>query len=165
MEHSKEQLEIIEKYEKSVDLEVLAFVKDVMNGEDRLNYITVAFMPNQAAERIERLTGKKVEGSRVVLDINAVKHIENRHGVNGKQDHSMQNIEDIARIGYVIMNYDDVSYDGILSPGYTDESGNPAPMVKISKQINGTYYVIEAVNSSKKRKNYIVTAYITKIKE
>ncbi len=68
MEHSKEQLEIIEKYEKSVDLEVLAFVKDVMNGEDRLNYITVAFMPNQAAERIERLTGKKVEGSRVVRD-------------------------------------------------------------------------------------------------
>ena len=35
-------------------------------------------------------------------------------------------------------------------------------MIQISKRIDGTYYVIEAVNSSKKKKNYIVTAYISK---
>ena len=153
---------IIEKYRSSTDIDVMEFVKGVLNGEDRINYITIAFMSDSASERIEKLTGKRVEGSRVVLDINAIKHITNRHGQNGQQDHSMENIEDIARMGYVIMNYDDITYDGITTTGYLDEEGKAAPMVKISKRIDGTYYVIEAVNSSKKKKNYVVTAYITR---
>lgn len=37
-------------------------------------------------------------------------------------------------------------------------------MIKISKRIDGTYYVVEAVNSSKKKRNYVVTAYISKQK-
>ena len=148
------------RYQGSTDSDVLEFVKSVMNGEDKINYITIAFMPDSAVKEIEKLTGKKVKGSRIVLDINAINHIRNRHGENGKQDHSMKNIEDIARMGYVIMNYDKISYDGITTTGFLDEEGKASPMIKISKQIDGTYYVIEAVNSSKKKKNYIVTAYI-----
>ncbi len=72
----------------------------------------------------------------------------------------MQNDKDIARKGYVIMNYDTITYDGITTTGFLDEEGNASPMIKISKRIDGTYYVIEAVNSSKKKKNYVVTAYI-----
>ena len=68
---------------------------------------------------------------------------------------------DIARMGYVIMNYDEISYDGITTTGYLDEKGEPSPMIKMSKRIDGTYYVIEAVNSSKKKKNYVVTAYMS----
>lgn len=162
--HTEKELAIIEKYKASTDEEVLEFVKGVLNGEDRLNFITVAFIPDSAAAKIEELTGKHVEGSRVVLDINAIKHIDNRHGSNGQQDHSMENIEDVARMGYVIMNYDDISYDGITTTGYLDEQGNAAPMIKISKRIDGTYYVVEAVNSSKKKRNYVVTAYISKQK-
>ena len=33
---------------------------------------------------------------------------------------------------------------------------------EISILIDGTYYVVEAVNSSKKKRNYVVTAYISK---
>ena len=165
MPHTKEETAIMTNYENATDPEVLEFVKGVLNGEDRLNYITVAFMPDSAVSQIEKLTGKRVQGSRVVLDINAIKHIENRHGENGKQDHSMKSVEDIARMGYVIMNYDNISYDGITTTGYLDEEGNASPMVKISKQIDGTYYVIEAVNSSKKKKNYVVTAYIQQSKK
>ena len=157
--HTEKELAIIEKYKASTDEEVLEFVKGVLNGEDRLNFITVAFIPDSAAAKIEELTGKHVEGSRVVLDINAIKHIDNRHGSNGQQD-----LEDVARMGYVIMNYDDISYVGITTTGYLDEQGNAAPMIKISKRIDGTYYVVEAVNSSKKKRNYVVTAYISKQK-
>lgn len=160
--HTPEQEKIIEEYKKAIDSEVRDFVEDVINGNDKINYITVAFLPDNASKRIEEITQKHVEGSRVVLDINAVKHILNRHGENGKQDSSMSNIDDIARIGYVIMNYDDIEYKGITTTGYLDETGNPSPMIQISKRIDGTYYVIEAVNSSKKKKNYIVTAYISK---
>lgn len=35
-------------------------------------------------------------------------------------------------------------------------------MIKMSKRIDGTYYIIETVNSSKRKKNYIVSAYIKK---
>ena len=98
-----------------------------------------------------------------MLDINAVKHILNRHGKGGSQDQSMMNIDDIARIGYVISNYDSIEYDGITTTGYLDEMGQPSPMIKISKRIDGTYYVREAVNSSKRKKNYIVTAFISKV--
>ena len=160
--HTPEQEKIIEEYKNAIDSEVRDFVEDVINGNDKINYITVAFLPDNASKRIEEITQKHVEGSRVVLDINAVKHILNRHGENGKQDSSMSNIDDIARIGYVIMNYDDIEYKGITTTGYLDETGDPSPMIQISKRIDGTYYVIEAVNSSKKKKNYIVTAYISK---
>lgn len=162
MEHTAEEQELLKKYEASTDTEVLDFVTNVLNGEDKLNYITVAFLSEKAAAEIERLTGKKVEGSRVVLDISGIQHIEKRHGKYGKQDHSMEKNEDIARMGYVIMNYDAIEYDGITTTGYLDEEGKPSPMIKISKKIDGTYYVIEAVNSSKKKRNYVVTAYIHK---
>ena len=165
MEHTTEELELLKKYEASTDTEVLDFVTNVLNGEDKLNYITVAFLSETAAAEIEKLTGKKVEGSRVVLDISGIQHIEKRHGKDGKQDHSMEKAEDIARMGYVIMNYDAIEYDGITTTGYLDEEGKPSPMIKISKKIDGTYYVIEAVNSSKKKRNYVVTAYIQNKKE
>lgn len=165
MEHSQEKLYQIKKYENSTDMEILEFVKGVLKGDDKLNYITVGFFSDAAANEIEKITGKKVFGSRIVLDINAIKHIDNRHGLNGKQDQSMSNLEDIARMGYVIMNYDTISYDGITTKGYLDETGQASPLIKISKKIDGRYYVIGAVNSSKKRKSYVVTAYISKQKE
>ena len=74
----------------------------------------------------------------------------------------MKNVEDIARMGYVIMNYDEITYDNVTTKGYLDENGQPSPMIKLSKKIDGTYYVIEAVNASKKKRIYVVTAYINK---
>ena len=161
----QEYMKTVEDYRNSIDVEVLEFIKNVLNGDNRMKYVTVAFIPDSAAKTIEELTGKHVDGNRVVLDINAIKHIENRHGTNGKQDSSMKNIEDLARIGYVIMNYDDINYEGLTTTGFLDENGNASPMVLISKRINGTYYVVETVNASKLKKNYIISAYIEHTKK
>ena len=157
---NRDYAKIKQEYREAVDADVKGFVEDVIQGKDKINYVTVAFLSKDASSLIKELTEKDVEGSRVVLDTNAVIHILNRHGVNGKQDQSMMNIDDIARIGYVISNYDRIEYDGRTTTGYLDENGKPSPLVKISKRINGTYYVIEAVNSSKKKKNYIISAFI-----
>ncbi len=162
MEHTEKEKKVIKEYEESVDPEVLNFVKAVMDDSERLNYVTVAFLSDSAAGEIERITGKKVYGNRVVLDVNGIKHIEKRHGENGQQDHSMSNEEDIARMGYVITHYDDIMLVDDTTTGYLDENGLASPMVKICKRIDGTYYVIEAVNSSTKKKNYVVSAYISK---
>lgn len=153
---------IYAEYKNAVDNDVRDFVNNVISGNDMINYITVAFLSGEASDRIEELTRKHVEGNRVVLDTNAIKHIINRHGKDGLHDNSMSDTDDIARIGYIIMNYDNISYDGNTTTGFLDENGEPSPTITISKRIDGTFYVIEAVNSSKRRKNYIITAYISK---
>ena len=154
--------ETIKQYKESTDQDVLDFIDSVMNGSNITNLITVAFIPDAAAKEIEILTGKKVEGNRVVLDANAVRHIEKRHGVNGKQDSSMKDTKDVARMGFVVSNYDEITFSGLTTTGYPDEKGMASPMVRISKKINGTYYIVEAVNSSKHKKNYVVSAFIQK---
>ena len=153
---------IPKEYENSVDQDVLDFVNGVIDDRTQLKYVTVAFLSERASEDIKNLTGKETKGNRIVLDTNAVKHIVNRHGVNGKQDNSMQSAEDIARMGYILMNYDGISFQGQTTPGYSDENGEPAPLVQFQKKINGTYYIVETVNSSKGKRNYVVTAYISR---
>lgn len=158
--HTPQQMKTIEEYTRSVDMDVLNFIEDTIKGIDRMNYITVAFFTSEATQTIKRLTSKNVEGSRIVLDMNAVNHIINRHGSNGSHDHSMMDTKDLARIGYVLSNYDTIEFNGVTTTGYLDENCEPSPMIKISKRIDGTYYVIETVNSSKRKRSYIITAYI-----
>ena len=74
----------------------------------------------------------------------------------------MSDTADIARMGYVIMNYDEITYNGETSFNHIDEEGKPAPMVQFSKRIDGTYYVVQTVSEVKSKRNYIVTAYIKK---
>ena len=165
MEHTEEQKRIMDEYNNSSDQDVIDFISDIRSGKDKLNYVTVAFISEEASEEIFKLTGKKVAGNRVVLDKNAVRHIENRHGTNGKQDQSMKDINDIARMGYVIRNYDEIQYDGLTTTAHPDENGKPSPMISFSKRIDGTYYVIETVNEVKTKRNYVVTAFIKSSKE
>ena len=162
MDHTKDEKKIISDYQAAADGDVLDFINEAEGGSAVRKYVTVAFLSGDAAQRIKDLTGKEVDGNRVVLDINALRHIQKRHGKEGQQDHSMCDPNDIARMGYVIMNYDDISYDGKTTTGYTGEFGEPAPLVQISKRIDGTYYVIETASSQKNRKNYVVTAFIGK---
>ena len=159
MLHTKEELEIIQKYNDSVDIDIVDFVKRVYQGETP-NPITVGFLTEKTAQEIESLTGKKVYGNRIILDNNGVIHIKNRHGKDGEQDESMANIEDIARIGYVLANYDKIEFNNEYAQGYVDANGKLAPKVILSKKIDGTFYIIEAVSDAKKHKNYIVSAYI-----
>ena len=50
------------------------------------------------------------------MTTNAVEHIEKRHGENGVHDQSMKNPNDLARIKFVIQNYDNVE-DGRKASG------------------------------------------------
>lgn len=160
--YTDEQKKIIKEYNNSVDETVRLFVEGIMSGRNTAKYIVVAILSENTSKKITDLTGKKVDGNKVVLDVNAVKHIINRHGENGAQDQTMMDPEDIARMGYVISNCDLIEYAGISSYGYLDENGKPSPMIRLSKRIDGTYYVVEAVNSSKRKVNYVVTAFIQK---
>ena len=52
------------------------------------------------ALKIFELTGLTVLGNRIVLGADDVRHIIKRHGKAGKADHSMEDINDIARLCY-----------------------------------------------------------------
>ena len=80
----------------------------------------------------------------------------------------MANPEDLARIPFIIHNYDNIelltTHNGepVLSSEYRNSDDTPAKMLRMSKKINGVYYVVEAVPESKYKKIWVVSAYISK---
>lgn len=159
MGHTKEELEIMENYKNAIDEEVVDFVNHINSGTGNVS-VTVGILTEKAAKEIQRVTGKMVYGNRIVLDENGLNHIKNRHGEKGKSDESMKDVNDIARIPYVLANYDNIEFHGEYATGYVDANGKLAPKVIISKRVDGIYYIVEAVSDAKKHKNYIVSAYI-----
>ncbi|MBO4445426.1 MAG: hypothetical protein IKT04_02690 [Clostridia bacterium] len=153
-------MDIKEKYVESVDDEVLSFVYDVASGGDS-HCVTVGFVNEEMATQIETLTGLSLGCNRILLTSDAVKHIIKRHGENGQADHSMADYKDIARICYVLNNYDEIFYTGEKSYSLLTKDGERAPHIVISKKIDGFYYVIEAVSDGKKKQNNVVTAFRT----
>ena len=155
--------ETIANYKKAIDDEIVNFVLDVMSGRDVVP-LTVGFVSEKMATRIYELTSIETEGNRIVLGADDVRHIINRHGPSGSADQSMKDIADIARLSYVLSNYDAVELANHCSRKYKTKEGKRAPQVVISKRVNGTYYVIEVVSDSSKRRNVVSSAYLQKVK-
>ena len=150
------------EYEKSVNGSLLQFVRDVKNKVIGMTSYKLSDVQPREAEDVRELTGIDVSGYEHVLRSNTVEHIEKRHGANGNADHSMANEDDMARIGYVLNNYDSVQLSKEKSNSYKNADNTPAQTIIYRKRVNGDYYVVEAVPDSKAKKLQIVTAYKTK---
>lgn len=80
----------------------------------------------------------------------------------------MKSLEDVARTGWVLENYDSVELlensDGSprVSEAYRDRMYNPDMLIRYKKQLDGSVYVVEAVGESKWKKLWLVSAYIQK---
>ena len=170
--HTPEMRRTIAEYQAAVDSGMVAFVKKVMgmqnrNAASKLN-LPLSEVGQDAVSKINRLTGVNVAGYRHNMNGSAVNHIAERHGQAGKSDTSMANIEDIARIQYVLDRYD--SLVPVLTPegnpdvtyAYHNSDGSPAKLVKYGKRIDGTYYVVEAAPDTASKKLQIISAYIQK---
>lgn len=158
--HTPEQLKQMQEYYNSVDDSIVNFANKVRNKE-YVKPIEVATVSNEAAQKIEELTGISAANNKIVLDKSTIEHIDAHHGINGLSDHSMADDETLARIGYVLNNFDDCQ----LGKGTTGKvrlaSGEQAPKVIFSKKVDGTYYVVEAVTDAKTKTNRVVSAYTT----
>ena len=170
--HTPEMQRTIAEYQAAVDPGIAAFVKKIMgmrnrNATSKLN-LPLSEVGQDAASKINRLTGVNVAGYRHNMNGSAVNHIAERHGQAGKSDTSMANIEDIARIQYVLDRYDSLA--PVLTPegnpdvtyAYHNSDGSPAKLVKYGKRIDGTYYVVEAAPDTASKKLQIISAYIQK---
>ena len=170
--HTPEMQRTIAEYQAAVDPGIAAFVKKILgmrnrNATSKLN-LPLSEVGQDAASKINRLTGVNVAGYRHNMNGSAVNHIAERHGQAGKSDTSMANIEDIARIQYVLDRYDSLA--PALTPegnpdvtyAYHNSDGSPAKLVKYGKRIDGTYYVVEAAPDTASKKLQIISAYIQK---
>ena len=116
---------------------------------------------------IASLTGIDVTGYKNGINKNGFNHIEKRHVINGEADQTMVDTNDVARIPWVLENYDKA--EAVLDNGQQvyisssmDKNNYPAPLIKFSKAIDGTVYVVEAVPDSKYKTLWVETAYINK---
>lgn len=170
--HTPAEQAVIEEYQAAVDPAAIYFV-DKWNSAQNENYkkkmkFVVGDVSSRTVSDVEQLYGLDTSGYSHVLSGNALEHIEKRHGTSGEADHSMADTNDLARMRYVLDNYDTVSpvLDKNGAQKYSREirnSGNTyAPLIQFQKRVNGTYYVVEAVPDSAAKQYRVVSAYMTK---
>ena len=162
----KKDIETIkQEYKKAVNPKIVDFVNKVRNfkNKEAANkvHIDLTGVTEREVHDIKKLTGIDTSEYKRSMDGNAVEHIEKDHGENGVSDHSMSDVEDLARIEYVLDNYDDIE-KGAADKVYTkymNSDNTPAAKVIYSKRVNGNYYVVEAVPDSKAKTLRIISAY------
>ena len=163
--------QIMHEYVQAVDLELVKFIEKVYSVDkadaDRFEYKVSNISEKQKAD-IENLIGKPLYAKSNFIKGGVINHIENRHGKKGKADHSMADLNDVARIGYVLKNYDEVNFlrsekgNMVISKGHTSKDGKHAKTLIYVKKINGFYSVVEAINNGKRRRLDIIGAYKSK---
>ena len=162
-----EKQKTIRSYLQSVDEQLKSFVKRVKSGDLRSERKKISDVSTRAAADIKTILGIDASGYTHNINTSGVQHIIARHGQNGNHDTTMSADDDIARVGWVLENYDSVepltkNGDQVYSGEFRDSNNNPAPQVRFIKKIDGTYYVVEAVCDNKYQKFWVQSAYLQK---
>ncbi len=169
--HTPAQMKTINEYRDAVDTSILNFIKRWRGLKDQ-SYrkkvrMDIAPVDQRTIEDVQAATGIDVSDfTGHSLSGNALEHIDLRHGATGEADHSMADLNDIARMGYVLEHYDSVEPlidkhgKPVLSGEYYNADGSRAPEVRFQMRVNGTYYVVEAVPDAAVRKFRVVSAYM-----
>lgn len=144
---------------------IISDVANNSNANSKIQRQTISSIGDRQANDIKNLLGGDYSGYSNAINSNAIKHIEKRHGLNGLAYTSMSKVEDIARVGYVLDNYDTVDIlrnsngDILRSKEFLTANGEHAPMLLYKKQINGTYYTAQAAVDGRYKKNWVISAY------
>ena len=167
--HTPEEQAVIDEYQAAVDERLVNFIEEsVKNKGSNKGRFELQPVSDRAAGDIKEITGIDVSGYRTVLEQRMAEHIVDRHGSEGAADMSMQDVNDIARMQYVLDNYDSIEDAGQTNAYMTNKPNGKqgqARTVQYIKAVNGTYYVVEAVPDTKTKTAYIVSAYMTKNKK
>ena len=151
-------------YDLSEDVNLKKYIEDALSGKlpKKSFYKINEIIPQRLAKDIERLIGFSVKDFGNEISPNHIKHINDRHGESGKADHSMKDISNFARIGYIIENYDRV-IKGDINREYRNKDGSPSHNIVLQKKIaDNYYYVVEAVPDANKKILHVVSAHINK---
>lgn len=165
--HTPEEQAIIEEYQAAVDEDIRRVFEEHLNNPNaEFSRHNIGDVSERQAKDAAQLLGGEYMGYKNAINTNGVKHILIEHGPNGTVDVSMADLNDPARIGYVLDNYDSVeittykSGEPDTSAEFRTKDNKPAPMLTYKKKVNGTYYVVEAVPESRYKKFWVVSAYM-----
>lgn len=161
--HTPEQMAQIREYANSVDEGLKDFIQKRRNGElwKKAKY-TVGNVDSRTQADIKNAIGIDTNGYKIVFDVGSDEHIVRRHGAEGQADRSMSEIEDIARLPYVVQNYDTLTDLQDTTIKVNNRDNSPAKVIKLAKQVDGTYFVVEAVPDSARKEINIISAYMQK---
>ena len=143
-------------------LEHMEYLKN--NPTDKKIDYALSPVNERMAKDVSNLVGFDISGYGNNLKPNAFDHVNKRHGADGIHDKSMANPKDIAKVQYILDNYDDVALDKKRAAGFTDSNGKLSQKVVFKKRINGTYYVVEAVPNTKKKRMEVIGTFMQKPK-
>ena len=167
--HTPEQLRIMQEYADAIDKRLLEAVSLYASNKYAPNKrLKICDVNQSMVEDVRRLLGIDVQGYTVNIDRSGLNHILKRHGKKGEHDHSMSNSADIARMGYVIENYDHIEIlknqngEPVYSSSRINREGKPSPVLLLRKRIDGEYYLSEAIVDSSWKKIWVQSAYIKK---
>ena len=157
--HTEAELQTMNEYINSTDPGIVEYVNQAKASgyKSKIPY-RLGVAEGRVAADIERITGINTTGYELQLTNNALEHIDVDHGENGKADHTMADVNSIARMKYVIENYDN-AYPGKGSGMFKTSTGHKSKTVVFEKKVDGTYYVVEAVPDTAAKCNYIVSTY------
>ena len=170
--HTAEEQKIIDEYKAAVNPELLKFIEDIQNMKDRSmiskRKIILSELSKREVRILNALTDVDTTGFARSLDGSTINHIQKRHGNDGNADHSMANINDIARVEYVMENFDDIvvigveDFDGRRNR-YKDADGSISEMVLYAKKVDSNYIVCALVPDTKAKKMQIHSIYASKL--
>ncbi len=147
---------IINEFNNSINPELKLYIEDVINGIGaKRKYLSR--VNERASKKILDILGRDVSGEVYVIDRNAVNHIIIRHGLEGKANKSMADMDNVARIEYVLGNFDDIyvlldkNGNQLYSKQYKDSGNKLAPKILFTKKIGNKFYnitVAASINNS-----------------
>lgn len=156
---------MLNDYVIAVDEGLLLFVERSIRGEipDNYQYLLSNRISDRLAYDIETLIGLSVKGYKNKITPGRIRHIYKRHGEKGIADNSMADIHDIAKIGYIVENYNKIEKGNDTSGEFKNKDGSPSKTVVLQGSLKDEYYyVVEAVPDSARKTLYVTTAYINK---
>jgi hypothetical protein len=155
-------------YDESHDIDLVHFiekVRSVPKEDASINNYVVSSISERQREAYENLTGNRLKAGHNVLNGDEVIHTDKRHGEKGSADHSMADVNDMARVGYILENFDDIGFateqngKQAYSRKYRTSDNKAAPIILYVKRVNGHYIAAEAANDGKKGGLNIISTY------
>jgi len=172
-EHSPEEKKRIAEFEASTNQDAVDKAREIVDifesGKPRetvskmhANFGTVS---DQSAQLMGDLLGYDVSGYEKYFDGSDMLHTWERHGRNGKADHSMADVANFGRAGYVVDHAETIellkkaSGDPELG-NFLDKYGKKSPMLMARMRIDGTAAATIVAPDSKKKRIHIVSMRI-----
>ena len=167
--HVYDEAKVSKEYLDSVNKEIENAIIDIRRGnlDNVPDVIEVVQLSENTIKAISNLVGYDINGYTCKIEKDALAHIEKRHGIKGKQDKSLSDPKDTARMGFAINNVDNIDWvkkDGKIktSKKYKDKNNNPAQIIMIQSKIDGTYCVSDVAPDNKSKTVWITSARIQK---